>query len=70
VFVWTLHDFETVGREIVGPLPWRRAQQKHYGLIRADGGERPAADVLRQYGRQKVLKQSQPKLKYSQFNTQ
>lgn len=52
VFLWTLHDFDHVGREVVGPLPWRQAQQRHFGLIRSDGTIRPAANVLKQYGAQ------------------
>jgi len=50
VFVWTLNDFEHVSRDVVGPLPWRRAQQKHFGLIRNDGTLRPAADILKSFG--------------------
>lgn len=50
VFVWTLHDFEDVSSDIVGPLPWRRAQQKHFGLMRSDGTLRPAGDILKSFG--------------------
>lgn len=50
VFVWTLNDFEYVSHDVVGPLPWRRAQQKHFGLIRGDGTLRPAARVLKSFG--------------------
>jgi len=50
VFVWTLNDFDHVGREIVGPLPWRRKQQKHFGLVRDDETLRPAADILKAFG--------------------
>jgi len=50
VFVWTLHDFDHVGKEVVGPLPWRQAQQKHFGLMREDDTFRPAADVLKSFG--------------------
>lgn len=49
VFVWTLNDFDHVGTEVVGRLPWRKAQQKHYGLTRADGTLRPAAAVLKSF---------------------
>ncbi|MEP1230970.1 MAG: hypothetical protein ABJG88_09875 [Litorimonas sp.] len=52
VFVWTLNDFEHVSRDVVGPLPWRRVQQKHFGLIRGDGSLRPAADILKSFGEQ------------------
>ena len=50
VFVWTLNDFDHVSTDIVGPLPWRRAQQKHFGLIRSDGTLRPAANILKSFG--------------------
>ena len=49
VFVWTLNDFDHVGAEVVGHLPWRQAQQKHYGLTRPDGSFRPAATVLKSF---------------------
>jgi hypothetical protein len=67
LYVWTLHDFDEVGREIVGPLPWRRAQQKHYGLMRPDGSERPAAHVLREHGLKQTLGASTAKLKFTQY---
>ena len=50
VFVWTLNDFDHVSRDVVGVLPWRRAQQKHFGLIRSGGTLRPAAEILRSFG--------------------
>ena len=50
VFVWTLNDFDHVGKEVVGPLPWRQAQQRHFGLLRPDGSRRPAADILETFG--------------------
>lgn len=43
VFVWTLHDFDYIGSNIVGHRPWRKAQQKAYGIIKANGELRPAA---------------------------
>jgi endo-1,4-beta-mannosidase len=46
VFVWTLNDFDYVGNDIVGRRPWRKAQQKQFGLIRADGSARPAKNAL------------------------
>lgn len=30
---WTLYDFETVPKAVVGSLPWRKARQRHFGLI-------------------------------------
>lgn len=50
VFVWTLNDFDYVGAEVVGPLPWRQAQQRHFGLRRPDGSLRPSANVLKKFG--------------------
>jgi len=54
VFVWTLNDFDHVGKEVVGPLPWRQTQQKHFGLLREDNTFRPAADVLKSFGNRSV----------------
>lgn len=58
IFVWTLNDFEHVSRDVVGPLPWRRLQQKHFGLYRADGSPRPAAQVLKTYSARQNLEYS------------
>ena len=30
---WTLYDFESVPDAVVGRLPWRKAQQKNFGLL-------------------------------------
>ena len=49
VFVWTLNDFEKVGSDVVGRRPWRKAQQKHFGLIRADDSGRPAKNILQSH---------------------
>lgn len=49
VFVWTLHDFDHVGSNIVGHRPWRKAQQKAYGIIKADGELRPAAQNFQSF---------------------
>lgn len=54
IFVWTLNDFDHVGREVVGPLPWRQAQQRHFGLYRPDGTARPSASVLTAYGARRI----------------
>lgn len=50
VFIWTLHDFDHIGRAVVGPLPWRQAQQRRFGIIRKDGVLRPAGMILKKYG--------------------
>jgi len=60
VFLWTLNDFDDVSPNVVGRLPWRRAQQKHFGIIRHDGTERPAATILKSFG-----ERSQPLLEKS-----
>lgn len=62
VFVWTLNDFDHVGKEVVGPLPWRQAQQRHFGLLRPDGSPRPAADILKNFG-------ASPELELTYSNT-
>ena len=46
VFVWTLNDFDQVGSDVVGRRPWRKAQQRHFGLLRGDGSARPSKNVL------------------------
>lgn len=67
VFIWTLNDFDHVGKEVVGPLPWRQAQQRHFGLIRPDGSLRPAAHILKAFGARSSPKLTQSKT--SNFNT-
>lgn len=62
VFVWTLNDFDHVGKEVVGPLPWRQAQQRHFGLLRPDGSLRPAAQILKTFG-------ARPELELTHSNT-
>ena len=46
VFVWTLNDFQHVGSDVVGRRPWRKAQQRHFGLLRSDGSARPSKNAL------------------------
>ncbi len=43
---WTLYDFEQVPAEVAGRLPWRKAPQRHFGLIDRDGMEKPAYRVV------------------------
>lgn len=45
-FVWTLHDFDHVPNIVAGALPWRKAMQKHYGLLGTDGLPKPAAQAF------------------------
>lgn len=44
--LWTLHDFEEIPDRVVGKLPWRKGQQKHFGLLRSDGSKKPAFDLI------------------------
>ena len=66
VFVWTLNDFDHVGHDVVGRLPWRQAQQRHFGLIRKDGSLRPAADVLKSFGEHAKTKRTEIDLTHLQ----
>ena len=34
---WTLYDFNTIPKKVVGVLPWRRNTQAYYGFITSDG---------------------------------
>lgn len=47
-YSWTLHDFQKVPVSVVGYRPWRRAYQRHYGLIDTDGNPKPAFNILAQ----------------------
>lgn len=40
---WTLYDFKSVPKKVVGKRPWRRAYQQHYGLVDDEGQWKPAA---------------------------
>ena len=51
VFVWTLHDFDHVGSDVVGRRPWRKAQQRHFGLLRSDGSSRPSKAVFQSHAK-------------------
>ncbi len=46
---WTLHDFEDIPERVVGKLPWRKAEQEHFGLIDKNGTPKPAFDHLFKY---------------------
>lgn len=47
VFVWTLYDFPKVDAAAVGGSPWVQRLQGAFGLLRADGTEKPAAPAAR-----------------------
>ena len=43
---WTLYDFEAVPNAVVGSLPWRKAQQKHFGLFDTENRQKKAYQSL------------------------
>ncbi|PKB42773.1 cellulase (glycosyl hydrolase family 5) [Cellulophaga sp. RHA19] len=45
--LWTLYDFETIPTAVVGRLPWRKSQQKHFGLFSAEGKPKKALDYIK-----------------------
>ncbi len=45
--VWTLYDFPSVDASVVGGSPWVKRLQSSFGILRIDGGEKPAAAILR-----------------------
>lgn len=47
VMVWTLYDFSEVDPSVVGASPWVRRLQSSFGILRADGTEKPGAASLR-----------------------
>jgi len=49
VFIWTLHDFEQIGSNIVGRRPWRKAQQKAFGITQSDGSWRASAQAFHDF---------------------
>lgn len=51
VFIWTLNDFEYVSSDVVGRRPWRKAQQRHFGLRRHDGSFRPSQFVFQEHAK-------------------
>ena len=43
---WTLYDFDTIPKEVVGMLPWRVNPQKEFGFINTNGVKKPAFDYI------------------------
>ncbi len=39
---WTLYDFTTIPKKVVGVLPWRKRAQEHFGFIKQNGNIKPA----------------------------
>lgn len=48
LYVWTLYDFPQVDASAVGRSPWVQNMQGRFGLLTADGEEKPAALAVRQ----------------------
>lgn len=46
--LWTLYDFEEIPTSVVGRLPWRKAKQKHFGLIDKNGKNKASVNVIKQ----------------------
>lgn len=53
VMIWTLHDFDEVGSNIVGHRPWRQSQQKQYGIIDNDMSLLPAGLAFKNFNSQR-----------------
>jgi endo-1,4-beta-mannosidase len=45
---WTLYDFGTIPKEVVGRLPWRKNIQKQFGFINSSGIEKDAFKYISQ----------------------
>ncbi len=45
-FLWTLHDFDQVPNRVVGRLPWRKAYQRHFGILDTDGNPKAAFPIV------------------------
>lgn len=46
LLIWTLYDFETIPESVVGRLPWHKAPQGHFGILRSDGTPKKVVGVL------------------------
>lgn len=49
LFIWTLNDFPDPDPAAVGASPWVRALQSQFGVIDAQGMNKPAARITRQH---------------------
>lgn len=49
VFVWTLHDFRELDEAAIGGTFVNKGRQRHFGLIDAEGEEKPSAAVVRRF---------------------
>ncbi|MBU3025102.1 glycoside hydrolase family 2 TIM barrel-domain containing protein [Zobellia galactanivorans] len=44
--IWTLYDFKNIPTSVVGRLPWRKVQQRHFGLLDSQGRKKPVYDIF------------------------
>lgn len=44
--LWTLYDFETIPKTVVGNLPWRKGKQRYFGIIDKEGLPKTAHSVF------------------------
>lgn len=52
---WTLYDFDQVPNSVVGRLPWRKSQQKYFGLLDNNGKPKKAMEKIKEH-----IKKEQP----------
>ena len=45
---WTLHDFEEIPTSVVGRLPWKKAQQKHFGILDSNLKPKPVYSIFKE----------------------
>lgn len=43
---WTLYDFKKIPKEVVGKLPWRKNNQKHFGFIDQNGKRKKSFEFI------------------------
>ena len=43
---WTLYDFTKIPKEVVGKLPWRKNNQKHFGFINNKGEKKKSFNFI------------------------
>lgn len=46
--IWTLYDYTEVPTGVVGRLPWRKAPQKHFGILKENTTDKKAAQVFKE----------------------
>ena len=49
--LWSLYDFDEAPSNIFGWKPWVKATQKQFGIINADGSQKPSAQQIKNFFR-------------------